>query len=103
MTALAGLYSAALSGDPQLTCSRLTAELTLSARGPQWSWMVAQCFAMVGEQDKALDWLENATRRGFINYPLLADMDPFMEPLRSTQRFENILKLVRRDWETFKI
>ena len=37
MTALAGLCSAALSGDPQLTCSRLTAELTLSARGPQWS------------------------------------------------------------------
>ncbi|MBI2151022.1 MAG: hypothetical protein HYU27_10535, partial [Acidobacteria bacterium] len=38
-----------------------------------WSWYVAECYAFVDESDEALDWLENAVRLGFINYPFLND------------------------------
>lgn len=34
-------------------------------------------FAMLDEKKEALDWLENAVNRGFINYPLLSKKDPW--------------------------
>jgi hypothetical protein len=60
--ALEGKHREALTsvGDHLLTCARHV---------EYWSWLVAECYACLGDRDHALDWLENATRRGFVHYP----------------------------------
>ena len=50
----------------------------------QYSWEVAAGYALVGELDEALEWLENAVRRGFLNYRFLSEYDPLLENLRAT-------------------
>ena len=63
-----------------------------------WSWLSAECYAVLGEADRALDWLENATRRGFVNYPYMATSRTF-EKLRDDARFQALLDSVKRTWE----
>jgi hypothetical protein len=36
-------------------------------RDGEWSLYVADAFAVLDEKKEALDWLENAANRGFIN------------------------------------
>jgi serine/threonine protein kinase/Tfp pilus assembly protein PilF len=63
-----------------------------------WSWQVAECYAVAGAQDEALDWLENATRRGFVHYPLLSRSRTFRS-LRGNPRFEQLSARVKATWE----
>jgi eukaryotic-like serine/threonine-protein kinase len=63
-----------MTPDFQKTCQRDAA----------FSYDIAIILALLGEKNKALDWLENAVNRGFINFPLLAEKDPWLadRPLR---------------------
>ena len=58
---------------------------------------------MLGEYDQALDWLENAVARGFINYPYMTQIDPFLARLRKEERFKTLMKQVKYEWENFKL
>lgn len=100
---LGRFYMQALAGDHSGALECATAEL-LSAAGvdPHYSWNVAQCYALVGERKQALDWLERAVSLGFINYPLLSRLDPFLESLRTEPGFEAIMQETRERWEAFK-
>lgn len=68
----------------------------------QYSWFLAECHALVGEDEEALRWLENAVSRGFINYPLISRLDPFLENIRAEERFEELMKRVKYEWEHFE-
>ena len=63
-----------------------------------WSWQVAECYAVAGAQDEALDWLENATRRGFVHYPYLSRTRTFRS-LHGNPRFEQLSTSVKATWE----
>jgi len=63
--------------------------------------MAAFC-AMIDARDQAIDWLERAARRGFINYPMLAEYDPFLKRLRGEPRFARLLDEVKREWESLE-
>jgi tetratricopeptide (TPR) repeat protein len=63
-----------------------------------WSWQVAECYAVAGAQDEALDWLENATRRGFVHYPYLSRTKMFRS-LHGNPRFEQLSASVKATWE----
>jgi hypothetical protein len=52
--------------------------------------------------DRALHWLAMAVDRGFINYPFLAQHDPFFQRLRSEPRFQTLMETVRHRWESFE-
>ena len=43
-------------------------------------WVAAR-LSLLGAKEEALDWLENAVHRGFINYPYL-QCDPFFDNIR---------------------
>ena len=64
--------------------------------------IIAQGFAMAGEPEPAVRWLEIAVERGFINYPFLAVHDPFFEPLRQHPRFKRLLEIVHERWDRFE-
>jgi len=65
-------------------------------------WL-AQSFAMVNENEKALHWLEYAVNRGFINYPFFAEYDHTLENIRSEPRFKKLMKRVKKEWENFEV
>ena len=82
----------------------MTQELRLIAgRDITYSWFIAIGYAILDERKEALDWLENAVRWGFINYPLLSKYDPFLKNIRTEERFQKLLEKVKREWEEFEI
>jgi tetratricopeptide (TPR) repeat protein len=76
---------------------------TTGRRDPMWSYWIAGLLACAGEADAAFEWVTNAVDRGFINYPLLADHDPFLSKFRGAPRYDALLERVKSEWETFEV
>jgi TolB-like protein len=64
--------------------------------------MLAQAYALAAMPDDALACLKVAVDRGFINYPFLANHDPFFEPIRTLPAFQELLAVVRGRWQAFE-
>jgi len=71
-------------------------------RDAAFSYDIAIILALLGEKNEALDWLENAVNRGFINFPLLAEKDPWLADLRGDERFQKLMERVKYEWEHFE-
>jgi len=69
----------------------------------QFSWEMAANYSIIGLKQEALDWLENAINRGFINYPFLKDYDPLLQNIRAEERFIKLLERVKYEWENFNV
>lgn len=96
---LAHFYTACLQNDRDAAQAAATGELLAGSESdPQSSWTVAQCYALLGEQDKAVDWIANAISHGFWNYPLLAERDPLLEPIRKHERFQSLMSELKDKW-----
>ena len=48
-------------------------------------------------------WLEIALSRGCLNYPLLAEKDPFLANIRGEPWFINLMERVKYEWEHFEV
>ena len=93
----------ALSGNVRGAVGAMTPEIETLANGSDvFPRMLAQGYALAGMKDRALDWLAVAVDRGFINYPFLAEHDPFFASLRRLPRFTRLLDLVRDRWTRFE-
>ncbi|MGA2624946.1 MAG: protein kinase [Bacteroidota bacterium] len=68
-----------------------------------FSHHLAGIFALLGERNEALNWLENAYDRGFINYPLLSERDPLLANIRGEERFKKLMERVKYEWEHFEV
>jgi non-specific serine/threonine protein kinase len=64
-----------------------------------WSWFMADCYALIDETDEALDWLENAVRKGMIHYPFLSRHNKILTRLHGHPRFEKLMHEVKYAWE----
>jgi serine/threonine protein kinase len=101
---LGQFYAAALRGERQRARESVTPEVEgLLGADPQYSWFLAQCYALIDDRDRAIDWIRRAADLGFINYPLLAERDPFLATLRSEPAFKPLIEDIRRRWEAFVI
>lgn len=63
----------------------------------QYSMQIAEGYALLGENDEAIDWLTNAVDRGFLAWEYLARHDWFFDGLRDDQRFVALLDRVARE------
>lgn len=67
------------------------------------SWALSQCYASVGNVEESVFWLKKAMQRGFINYPFLSEIDPFIAKIRNDDRVQKILAQIKTEWENFEV
>jgi serine/threonine protein kinase len=93
-----------LRGDRAKALEAVSPTLTEAARWDlQYSWEMATGYALIDEREAALGWLENAIRRGLINYPFLSQYDPLLKNIRQEKRFQELMEEVRSRWERFEV
>jgi tetratricopeptide (TPR) repeat protein len=68
-----------------------------------WAWILADVCSLIGEKERAIDYLERATRDIFIDYPFFSAKDPFLENIRHDERFKELMERVKKKWEDFKV
>ena len=59
----------------------------------------ADAYALIGRRADAIHWVRAAIEHGFINYPFLAEHDPFLAEVRDEPAFRQLLAEVRPRWE----
>ena len=100
---LAAALGFALEGNRERVLNVLTADLRDAARWDDvFSWWMADSFALVGETDAALDSVARMIELGIINYPFLAQYEPFFSSIRSEPRFGVLMEDARRRWNAFE-
>jgi serine/threonine protein kinase len=101
---LAKFYASAFRGDRDAARSSITPEVqAILGSDPQYSWFLAECYALIDDRRCALDWLDRAASLGFINYPLLADRDPLLASIRGEPAFRELIAGVKQQWESFTV
>jgi tetratricopeptide (TPR) repeat protein len=100
---LASTFSGAVQDHLDDARDALTADVLEQSRHDlQYSWTIAQCYAMMGDRVKATEWVENAVRRGFWNYPLLAERDPLLKSLRADPAYLSVMSSAKSKWLNFR-
>jgi hypothetical protein len=101
---LAKFYASAFRGDRDAARGSITPEVqAILGSDPQYSWFLAECYALIDDRRCAVDWLTRAASLGFINYPLLAERDPLLAPLRGEPAFQELIAGVKQQWESFTV
>ena len=100
---LASALGYALEGNRQQVLNVITADLQDAARWDDiFSWWMADSFALVGETEAALDAVQRMIELGIVNYPFLAEYEPFFGRLRSEPRFGRLMVQARERWHAFE-
>ena len=60
-----------------------------------YSYIMAQGYSLTGDLDRAAHWLDHAIDYGFCNTYFLAH-EPYIENLRSDERFEPLIEKAKR-------
>ncbi len=97
-------FKHALNGNKEKALASLTDEArSFFWNDPDVPWLGACNYALIGEKEEALDWLERAVDRGNINYPLLSQNDPLLESIRGEERFKKLMERIKYEWEHFEV
>ncbi len=84
--------------------AELTPQIEAIARATDvFPRFLAQGFAMAGARESAIQWLQVAIDRGFVNYPFLSRHDPAFEALRGDSAFKALLQTAKHRWERFEV
>lgn len=85
------------------------ASMMVSPDMKRWAkndWMMslwlAECHSLIGEREKAMDYLEQSVKLGGVNYPYLREYDVFLSSIRTLDRFQSLLKEVERKWQSIR-
>ncbi|MBN1896029.1 protein kinase [bacterium] len=97
------MLQSALLKDKESTIQLITSDFRKTCwRDFEWSYWVSDILSLAGAMEEALDWLENAISRGFINYPYM-QCDPFLNPIRGEESFKKLMVKAKYEWEHFKV
>ena len=92
----------ALSGEREEMHTSITPDLREAAQSDEiFSWWLADCYALAGERQSALDSVERMIELGVFNYPFLAKHEPFLRSLHGEPRFAELLERARKAWDAF--
>ena len=103
MAQLGVLLKHALLGNKKQALTSITPQIL------EWSksdftnaWHIVISYSLIGEKEKALDWLEKWITLGCLNYPFISEYDPFLTNIRGEERFKNVMKEMENKWKNFK-
>ena len=86
----------ALAGDATGVAEAVTPEFEQAGRGAQtFARAVSDVWALVGDADRALEWLGRAVELGLINESFLREHAWYLDPVREDPRFGAIMDRVR--------
>lgn len=92
----AGALAQGLRGDAAGVTAAITPLMETTARESEmFARAVAHAYALAGETQTALDWLERQVGLGMLNHRFLAQHDWFLDALRGEPRFTALLEQVR--------
>jgi TolB-like protein len=81
---------------------KFSADLEEYAKGDkEMSWCIADCSVIMGETDKALQWLSNSIEKGLINDIFFSEFDPFLSTLKNVPRFNSLMERAREKQRMF--
>jgi len=103
-TELGQFYKYALQNNKSKAKHTISDKLkSYAARDEVISIFMAECYALIDEEEEAINWIECGVGWGFINYPYLNEYDPFLENLRGEPRFQKLMERVKHEWENFEV
>lgn len=92
-----------LHGNDEAAAAAITPALKGASRYDEHlSWWLADWYAALGQEDEAVSWLRHAGELGFFSWPVLSEIDPFLDPIRESSAFREYLEEVRVRWEGFE-
>jgi eukaryotic-like serine/threonine-protein kinase len=78
------------------------AERAMAESDEYWSYLMAAAYALVGETEQALSWLEHTVKvRGWVDYVYFTRHDRFLESLRLDPRFQALMAFARERHQRF--
>jgi serine/threonine protein kinase/tetratricopeptide (TPR) repeat protein len=103
VTKVALVLKGAVQQDRAATSALMTPDFIKTCqRDCTFALHLAGAFALLGDTDEALHWLDTAVKAGFINYPVIAEHDPLLANLRGEERFKQLMVSVKKKWEEFE-
>jgi len=94
----------ALQGNKDEALKSVTDSLKTAMRDNNlYPLFMADCYSLINEKESAIDWVENSTQWGFINYNYLNQHAPFLENIRGEPKFKKLMKRVKKEWEDFEV
>jgi hypothetical protein len=92
-----------LTGDREAVLSRPdAAERAMAESDEYWSYLMAAAYALVGDSEQALSWLEHAVNvRGWVDYVYFTRHDRFLESLRPTPGFQVLMASAQKRYARF--
>jgi len=104
VASLCSLFRAVTKGDDAGFSEQLTDSLReLLWNDPECPFWMAGWTALLGRHQESVEWLGRAVERGWINYPLMARDDPFLEKVRGDPGFLELMERVKPEWEGFDL
>jgi len=102
-TKIALFWKYAFQGNKEEALKVMTPDILDKAKNTEiLARTVFHGYAILGEKEKTIDWIEIAVNHGFINYPFLNKYDYLIDNIRSEDRFKKLLKRVKTEWENFE-
>ena len=103
-TQLSHFLKLVLQGDKENIQQLLTDDfLETTRRDLQYSYHIATFYSILDQKQPAMKWLENSVSQGFVNYPFMDEIDPFLENIRGEPKFKKLLEKVKHEWENFEV
>ncbi|MCK5368339.1 MAG: tetratricopeptide repeat protein, partial [Cyclobacteriaceae bacterium] len=100
---LGAFFKYALQGKKEAALKSVTEDLKSVVKEDEMYpiWM-AESYALIGEKEEAIDWLECGINYGFIHYLWLSEYNPFLENIRGESRFKKLMERVKKELENFE-
>jgi hypothetical protein len=73
-------------------------EQMIDSDGASW---IGGIYALLGDRQRAIDWLHRAVALGYANYPWF-ERDKNYDSLRGDPEYQRIMAGVRQRWEEYK-